>query len=313
MPTQDLAPAVKTVLCAIDLSSLTPHVLMTAAEVAQAYGAKLVVLHAVEIWDRRYDFVVEEMARRIELEARAKVQAELAHLGPNPEVPVEVQVVKGHGYTAISSAVKSLRPDLVVIGSHGRKGIDRILLGSVADRVLRQSPASVLVVRPPKNPDFYTIACAVDFSDTSRQALERALDLAVKDKVKAVKLIHVFEIPIIYIEAGMAYQSAFDHVMSIQKAEMEKFIEPYKDCGIAIDVTIEEGPTAPTILSFAERVGADLLVVGTHGRSRLGALLIGGISSKVVHRATMPVLAVKASAHYEPLYAEMSKHPEQHG
>jgi len=303
MATTDIATPIKTVLCAIDLSSMTTHVLMAAAEVAQAYDAKLVVLHAVEVWDRRYDFIVDDLVKRIEVDAQAKVHAELGRLGKKHDVPIEVQVVKGHGHVAIISAVKTLRPDLLVIGSHGRRGIDRVLLGSVADSVLRQSPASVLVVRPLRNPDFYTIVCAVDFSDCSRQALERALDLAQRDKVKSIRALHVFEIPVVYVDAGLAYQAAFEQVEKAHIKEMEKFLKPYQNCGVAIESTVQEGPAAPTIMAFADRVNADLLVIGSHGRSRLGAMLIGGVSNKIVHRTQVPLLAVKASDHYESLWA----------
>lgn len=302
----DLKP-IKTVLCAIDLSDISPGVLGLAAEMAEACEAKLIVLHAVEMWDKRYDFIVADIAKRIELDAYGKLQAELGRLGKKREVPVEVVVQKGHAITVIQDGIKKFKPDLVVMGSHGRRGLDSVLLGSVAERILRVSPVSVLVVRPPRNPDIYTLVCAVDLSDCSRTALERAIEIARHDKIKAIKVLHVFEVPIGYLEAGMSYETAFAKTRNVHQQEFDEFLKPFKDCGIACEAVLEEGAPGPTIVKYANTANADLLVVGAHGKSRLAAMLIGGISTKIVHRSAVPVLAVKSPEHHESLWQALDK------
>jgi len=307
MPALPPLKPIKTILCAIDLSDISTHVLGLAAEFAEACDAKLMVLHVVEIWDKRYDFIVAEIGKRIEVEAYGKVQTELDRLGKSKGVPVEVVVQKGQAIETIQDAIKKLQPDLVVMGSHGRRGMDNILLGSVAERILRVSPVSVLVVRPPKNPDIYTLLCAVDLSDCSRTALERAIELAKQDKVASLKVLHVFEVPIGYLEAGMSYETALIKTRDIHQREFDAFLEQYKTCGVKLEPVLEEGAPASLVVKYAENIKADLLVIGAHGKSRLTAMLIGGISTKIVHRSTVPVLAVKAPEHFESLWQALEK------
>jgi nucleotide-binding universal stress UspA family protein len=298
---------IKSILCAIDLSDISPHVLGLAAEFAEAYDARLIVLHVVEIWDKRYDFIVSEIAKRIEVEAHGKLQSELDRLGKSHGVPVEVVVQKGQAVITIQEAIRKFSPDLLVMGSHGKRGIDSLLLGSVAERILRVSPVSVLVVRPPKNPDIYTLLCAVDLSDCSRTALERSIEIAKQDKIAAIKVLHVFEVPIGYLEAGMAYETALAKTREIHQREFDEFIAPFKNCGVTCELILEEGVPGTTIVKYADSINADLLVIGAHGKSRLTAMLIGGISTKIVHRSTVPVLAVKAPQHFESLWQALEK------
>ena len=307
MPASPPLKPVKTILCAIDLSDISTHVLGLAAEFAEACDAKLLVLHVVEIWDKRYDFIVAEIGKRIEVEAYGKVQSELDRLGKSKGIPVEVVVQKGQAIATIQDAIKKLQPDLVVMGSHGRRGMDNLLLGSVAERILRVSPVSVLVVRPPKNPDIYTLLCAVDLSDCSRTALERAIEIAKLDKVASIKVLHVFEVPIGYLEAGMSYETALSKTREIHQREFDAFLEPYKTCGVALEQVLDEGSPASLVVKYAESIKADLLVIGAHGKSRLTAMLIGGISTKIVHRSSVPVLAVKSPEHFESLWQALEK------
>jgi nucleotide-binding universal stress UspA family protein len=300
-------PPIQKVLCAIDLSDISSHVLACAAEVAEAYDARLQVLHVVEVWDSRYDFIVPEMRKRIEVEANAKVQAELAHLGKTNQIPVDVAVTKGGAITKIMEFIRTERPDVIVVGSHGKRGLDHLLLGSVAEKVLRVAPCSVLVVRPPKNPNVKSIVCAVDFSDCSRTALERALEIAKLEKLGSIKVLNVFEVPIGYMEAGMTYETALAKTQDVHQQELDEFLKPYASVGIKIEPHLQEGAPAATIVKFAEQAGADLLVIGSHGRSRFTAMLIGGSSAKIAHRATVPVLAVKAPQHYESLWQALDK------
>lgn len=298
---------IKNILCAVDLSNISPHVLGMAAEFAEACDARLIVLHVVEIWDKRYDFIVDEIAKRIELEAHGKVQSELERLGKSQGIPVVVVVQKGQAVLTIQEAIRKFSPDLVVMGSHGKRGIDSLLLGSVAERILRVSPVSVLVVRPPKNPDVYTLLCAVDLSDCSRTALERSIDIAKQDKIEQINVLHVYEVPIGYLEAGMSYETALNKTREIHQQEFNSFMEPYKNCGVSCKLLLEEGAPASTIVKTAESIKADLIVIGAHGKSRLTAFLIGGTSTKIVHRSSLPVLAVKSPEHHESLWEALEK------
>lgn len=296
----------RTVLCAIDLSQFSEAVLAMAAEMAELCDGRLLVVHAVELWDSRYDFMVTEIAARIENNAREKLNAELAHLRKTHAAPVEVRVEKGPPLAVLREIVRKERPDLIVVG-HGRQGIDRLLLGSVAEKVLRLSPTPVLVVRPPRNPDIKKIACAVDMSECSRMALESGIEVAQAAGLSQVEVIHTFEVPVGYLEAGMTYETAFGKTKAVHEKGLSDFLQRYTGGAITCEPIVEEGPAAATLVKRAQQDGADLLVIGAHGRSAFTSILFGGTSSKVVRQATMPVLVIKSTQHYETLWQALDR------
>jgi len=288
---------VKKVFCATDLSPSSQHALAMAAELAEAYDATLVVGHVVELWDDRYDFLVQDLSKRLANEAKDKIAQELSHLGKTEAVPVEVVVRKGHAVVELLKAVKDSKADLVIVGSHGKSALDRVLLGSVAERLLYASPVSVLVARPSPHPDITRIVVAASPSPTAETGFAWALDLAKREKLASIAAVNAFEVPTGYLEAGMTYESAREKMLVVHQEDMRKLAGKLKTGGIKLDLRVEEGPTAETIVKFAAQQEADLIVIGTHGHSRLAAFFLGSVTQKVVRTASTPVLAVKSPQH----------------
>lgn len=293
--------SVKKVLCATDLSPCSQHALSVAAEVAEAYDATLIVVHIVELWDERYDFLVKDLGKRLAEDARAKVAQELEHLGKSESVPVEVLIRKGHAGVELLRAIKESGADLVVVGSHGKGAIDRVLLGSIAERLLHVSPVSVLVARPSPHPDITRIVAGIEASPTAEAGLEWAVDLARREKLGSISVINSFEVPTGYLEAGMTYESARKKMHEIHEIDIDRMLAKRKGDAVKIEPHIEEGPTAETIVKFASQQEADLIVLGTHGQSRLAAFFLGSVTQKVVRIAPMSVLAVKSSKHRQSI------------
>ncbi|MBI3830733.1 MAG: universal stress protein [Planctomycetes bacterium] len=292
--------SIKKVLCATDLSPCSQHALAAAAEMAEAYDATLIVTHIVELWDARYDFLVKDLGKRLAEDARAQVAQELEHLGKTESVPVEVLIRKGHAGVELVRALKETEADLVVVGSHGKGAIDRVLLGSTAERLLHVSPVSVLIARPSPHPDITRIVAAIEASPTSEAGLDWALDLARREKLASISVVNAFEVPTGYLEAGMTYESARKKMQEIHELDIGRALAKRKGA-VKIAPHIEEGPTAETIVKFAGQQEADLLVLGTHGQSRLAAFFLGSVTQKVVRIAPMSVLAVKSPKHRQSI------------
>lgn len=288
----------KTVLCSTDLTACGQQALAIAAELAQAHDAKLLVAHFVQGMDERYDFLVGDLTRKLAKEAREKVQTELAHLHKTRAVPVEVIVKKGQPVTETLKLIKARNVDLVCVGSHGRGLIDRLILGSVAEQVLRLSPVSVLVAPPTvASHDMVHLLCAVDGSSCATTGLEWAIDLARREESKEITVMNAFEVPVGYLEAGMSYESARDKIRAIHQQDLEKTLKKAAVPDIRFDSVIAEGPVAETIIKVAKERKRDLIIIGTHGRSRLAAFFVGGIALTIARESPLPVLCVKSEAH----------------
>ncbi len=301
------ASPIKTVVCGTDLSSFSKDALAVAAELAQAYDAKLIVVHAIQSWDSRYDFLVDDITLKLTQDAKAQLAQELDHLGKKESVPVEVLVQKGEPLKVILDAATKHDAGLVVVGKKGLTDDEDEEMGSVPKHLVQLSPVSVLIVKPNPPRNIKRIVCAMDFSPCSKSGLDWAIDLARREKVSEIFVFNSFKVPRGYLEAGMTYEVACERMRVIHQKDADLMLERRKTAHIEIKPVIEEGPTAKSIVQFAKKEKADLIVIGTRGRSRMTAFLVGGTAIKVLSLAETSVLAVKSKKHYLTLLAALER------
>jgi nucleotide-binding universal stress UspA family protein len=295
------------VLCATDLSPAAHQALALAAELAEAYEARLLVAHALQMWDPRYDFLVEDLQQRLTREARDAVTQELARLGGLEPVPVEVLIHHGPVQEQVLKIVRERQPRLLVIGCNSSKDPRQTYLGGLAEELIRVCPLPVLVARPAPCPDLTHILCAVGGGAHSAEALEWAVDLAEREKAESLTVINAFEVPVGYLEAGFTSASACERMRKIHEEDVRKLLAPHEHRRVRVRVLVEEGAPAQVILRAAKREQPDLLVMGTESRSFLAALLVGNIAGRVVRQAQLPVLLVKSKKHKFSLLAALER------
>lgn len=138
---------------------------------------------------------------------------------------------------------------------------------------------------------FEMIVVPIDFSKASRQALELAWDLAIEAGPAQVILVHACFVPV-EIEAlvGSAAYEAVEDVDTHAGQELDQLVSELKDAGVACERVSVRGSPEQVILDVAESKRADLIVMGTHGRTGLGHLLLGSVAERVVRHASCPVM-----------------------
>jgi universal stress protein A len=146
---------VKTIVVPYDFSQYAEYALTWAVQLAETWHAKIVLVQAVPLLaDLSYPFGVTllDIPRLdADLETGAKLQLEdVATATRTPAVPIEIRVLRGDPTAEICQAAARESADLIIMGSHGRSGLAHVLLGSVAERVVRHAPCPVLVVRLPR-------------------------------------------------------------------------------------------------------------------------------------------------------------------
>jgi len=287
-------PVEASVLCATDLSPSSQQALHLAAELAEAFDAKLLVVHALEIWDRRYDFLVGDLQERLTVQAKEKVVTELKRLGKTEAVPVEVLIRSGATIEQVLQVIVERQPKLLVIGCNGSPKPEETHLGGIAEELLRLSPVPVLIARPAPAPDLKKILCALGGGPESKAALEWALEIAAREKVGRITVVNTFNVPIGYLEAGMTYELARQKMLAIHQQDLEKLLAAYRGGPVEIHAHFEESPPTAGVLKTLEREQPDLLVVGSQQRSFLAALLVGSVALRIVRHAKLPVLVVKS-------------------
>jgi nucleotide-binding universal stress UspA family protein len=294
----------KQIICPVDFSESSVRALAHAAALARWYDATLTVLHVVPTFDPvqvRGDLgqpvqvvtpppreqVIEEMSRSLNLPGVSSRATPVAEAG-DPQA------------TIIDQAI-SKRADLIVMGTHGRRGFKRLLLGSVTETVLREAPCPVLTV-PPHAPEtvsepraFKRILCPIDFSPSALQALGFALDLA-RQADGRVTLLHIVE----WLAEEEPRASAHFNIPEYRRymvadaqERLRGLVADESRTWVEIDDAVVFGRAHREILRAAESTPADLIVMGAQGRGGVGLALFGSTTQQVVRSAMCPVLTAR--------------------
>lgn len=190
--------------------------------------------------------------------------------------------------------------DLIVMGTHGRRGLGHLFLGSVAEEVVRLSEVPVFTIKETKNPkpikNWEKILVPVDFSEHSQTALSHAKSIA-ESYEAGLQLLHVIEEPVHPALSLGGKSSIFDIVPDLKedcKKRIEQMLKEIKGPAINSEIFIIEGSASSDIIRFASENNSDLIVIATHGLTGIEHLLMGSVTEKVVRMATCPVFTVKS-------------------
>ena len=205
-----------------------------------------------------------------------------------------------HGVIVARAA--ALPADLIVMGSHGRSGLKGVLLGSVAERVLRAAPCPVMVVPPhdavpPSTACFKHIVCAIDFSESSIDALTWSLSLA-EEADAHLALLHVLEVPPeLRLSTTTVSSENLDELhLAVRAATLTRLRSLVPSTAAAfcsVETATAAGAAGREVLKFAADRHADLIVMGARGQGAVERMVFGSKTLDVVRGARCPVLAIR--------------------
>jgi nucleotide-binding universal stress UspA family protein len=141
---------------------------------------------------------------------------------------------------------------------------------------------------------FQHILAPIDFTESSEHALDHAVELAAKLGAR-VTVLHAYSVPIYTFPDGSYIPTAdlAARISAAAQAELDAAIARRKDSGVALEGLLRSGATSEVICGVASEIGADLIVMGTHGRGALARALLGSVAQNVVRNATQPVMTVR--------------------
>ena len=289
------------ILCPIDFSLGSDRAMRVAVRLAERSRAELVIAHAFHIPPLAFageaPFPADTIERMQEdaqrsLSAAAK---EATRLGAQR---LTSRLLTGLPWDQIVAAVRSdATVDLVVMGTQGRTALSRVLLGSIAEKVVRHAPCSVLTVREQADvTPFDHVLCPIDFSESSRHATELAAKLA-EPGGAGITLLHVLELPVAY--SGDPHVPGFIEGLDKKAAHLlEQWANDVR-AKVSVPVTTRStigSPGGQALAALADDPTFDLVVMGSHGRTGIRRVLLGSVAEKVVRHAACPVLISRARA-----------------
>jgi len=294
---------IKRILFPTDYSRCSDDALLRALWLAELYRAELHIIHALLPLD--YDPWNAEH----HLPDLAHIQQQIDALVPQktgPDqprrfetIPVKTATVRGISPApAILTYAREHDIHFIVMGTHGRRGINHLMMGSVAEEVVRMSSCPVLTVRGTGEPlaPIKQILVPLDFSDFSCQALKAARWIAA-DVGATIRALHVIEEvihPSFYVTGQTSLSSWYPEIEANSVKEMQKLADKAGGPDVPLEFHVKEGRSAVDIVAFAKRNPIQLIVMASHGLTGIDHFLLGSVTEKVVRLAPCPVLVIKS-------------------
>ncbi len=286
---------IKNILLPTDFSACADKAAAFAIHFALSFGARLVLAHVSIIYeepDHRHTDVQAHLLE--EPEARYRRQLE-EHLAREGGADIEHELVQIHGVNVAASLAEYAENhaiDLIVMGTHGRRGFKHWLLGSVAEDLVRRAPCPVFSVKEAwsgRPQDMTAILVPVDFSLASRTALHKARVLAERLGAR-LQVLHVVQPPA-YPEI-YAYATDSDFFEQARDKSQEILKSLVAEEGPAVETTIHviAGHPSREIIKFAEGNGSLMIIMAHLGLSGLSERVLGSVTEYVVRCAACPVL-----------------------
>lgn len=285
--------AVRGILLATDFSPSSEAALLYASAIARRYGSRIYLAHVIP--SDAHPLVPPELTSVLLKQAQRDAERQMAQVlisGRLRAIPHQVLLGQGGLWTVLSRMIEDHEIDLVVVGTHGRRGLQKMLLGSVAEQIFRLAPCPVLTVGPkafgevPNDAEFRQILYATDFKPSSERAAAYVLSL-VQEHQARLTLLHVVRgiTETSPPSTAALTQSLTERLRGFVPAEAELRCDPV--------FAIEFGAPAEGIIKAAEERKTDLIVLGAHQSAYPLSHLPPATAYRVVCQASCPVLTVR--------------------
>lgn len=284
----------KTVMLATDFSERSDRALRRATLLARQHGASLSVVHVVD----------DDQPRRIvdsERDAAGFLLRELRATVQNVDgLSCETSIVLADPFAGIVQAAEEATPDLLVIGPHRRQLLRDVFVGTTAERTIRSVACPVLMVNAPPVGPYSHVMLTTDLSEGAARATKASMALGIA-RGADVSILHVFDTPAVRLAMSHTLskderQAHVDEQREEASRALAAFVKSADWRSIRQDVRPARSSPAEDILAAARERSADLVVVGTHGRSGVARFFLGSVAEAVLRKADLDVLAVPPGA-----------------
>jgi len=294
---------VKHILVPLDGSSLAEAALPAAVSLAQTFKAPVTLLHIIE------QDAPEEVHRDRHLTEAGEATAYLEKIARRvfpPEIKINLHVhtspVADVARSIVDHSSDEIQPDLIILTSHGNSGMHDLVFGNIAQQVAAASGTPVLLIKPDDSPSKFEvrhILVPLDNESVHDEALPTAETLA---KAYDAELNMLCVIPTLGTLSGE--QAAVSNMLpatstayleiaeEIALEHFQKHLNLFKKKGLSATAEIARGDPPPVIVKTAEKIGADLILFGTHGRAGLDAFWNRSVAAAVARRTGIPLLLV---------------------
>jgi nucleotide-binding universal stress UspA family protein len=284
--------SIKNILCPVDFFPASDAALNYAAGLAANYDAAVHLLHVVTPFNAGgYEHATDSavLVKSLQESAMRELDNLVARVR-QAGVPADGRLVIGDVYDEIKREIEVERPDLIVMGTHGRRGVERWFMGSTTERLLRHSPVPLVTITDQRErvrvPRFRRILVTTDFSEGTADALAYAFSIAQENESK-VTLMHVLH----DVTADLSGKYRESLIGGLRK-QLEDLIPEEARTWCDVATQVETGVPYRIILRMIENERPDLVVMNIHGKGMLDRALLGSTAERIVRAASCPVMMI---------------------
>ncbi len=300
--------AIKKILLPTDFSGYSNRAFEHALAWAERFGADIHLLHVVTV--HNFDPFNPDLGfpdAGLNDRMHASAEEELGRLAADisDEAPaITMETKTGFSpWSEILDTAAAIGADLIVMATHGRKGLQKLFLGSTTEKVVERASCPVLLLRPRENEDIpeagevASVLLPTDFSGEAGEAAPVAIELAKRFEAK-LNLFHCVEqdVPPPYYAAGIT--SIFelnDEILAVTRRHLAELLSDEDADDIDHEFIIREGRSPNEIVAFAREAAVDLIVMATHGYSGLEQALLGSTTDRVIRNTPCPLLVIRST------------------
>ncbi|EMA56143.1 universal stress protein [Halococcus thailandensis] len=284
-----------TILVPTDGSSGAKAAAQYGLNLASTFNSDVRFLSVIDEWSyssalSNFDSLADDQRDALEERATGNLRS-LEELATKFDIPFASEIKHGTPHKTILNDADEHDIDLVAMGTHGRTGLDRYLLGSVTERVVRTGDVPVLTTRITSNDHFSyeDVLIPTDGSDAANTAIGHGLAIANQydATVHALSVVDMGDIPTSFNVAALIEAWKGDCEQAVSEV-----VDAAESHGLDVVTEIHQGTPYRAIKSYVKNEGIDLVAMGTHGREGLDRYLIGSVTARTVRTSEVPVLTV---------------------
>ncbi|MBI4823484.1 MAG: universal stress protein [Nitrospirae bacterium] len=279
----------KKLLVAYDGSISSKNALKQAIRLAETEKSWIKVVAVVPSYEGELDLTAVRNIKEVLKGSAEKLIKEATEVAKAEGASVMVNLEQGEAYEKIIDVAEEENCDLIVMGRRGMRALERAFMGSVTARVICHSKKDVLVIPRDAHIGFKNILLAVDGSEFGRLATERAVEFAKSygSNLVAISVVDVTD------EFLAQAPEIVDDLIKKAKTFLKDVQEKASTSNVNVETFVKEGETYTKILELAGEKKADVIFMGSHGRTGIKKLLMGSVTEKVIGHTPCPVLVVK--------------------
>jgi nucleotide-binding universal stress UspA family protein len=284
----------ETILVPVDGSDTAKRAAAVGREVAQRYDARLEVLHVLE----DQSILPGPGSDRTSKEKGHDILDEIADLTAGSSIEVDTNLVEGEPHEVITEHATETDSDLIVMGRHGRSGLRERLLGTVTDRVLRQTSVPVLAVPGEDSISttdgiYENILITTDGSETAEQAAPYGEDIARRFEAT----LHLLSVVDVQAEAGAfdaggVSEDFIEQLKTEGEEAVEQLAQQIDDDTVTVQSAVVRGDSQEAIADYIPENNIDLIVMASEGESNVASQSLGSVTDRVLRTVDVPVLVV---------------------